>query len=502
MSHDPLFSAALLGTARMTTLPPAPDARLEESWKAIPAGNPAAAVLQALALTRALRRAGARPLEAPAAADPCPPESRDELSAASIDALMRLLKGEFPEVLPEWLQLALASGRVVPPRALPELLAAAKRDRSLRPAVRGIAGERGLWIARRHAAFAWLLEEAAVDDGAWEDGQPAERLAWLRQTRAADPDRAIAAITAHWPGEEGTMRESILRVIADGPLPGDEPWLEELALKDRRQEARELAAAALLQIDGSAFRRRAQERLRGRVKVERKLLKRVITIEPPAAYDPAWAADGIKEKPPQGTGEKAWWLRQMIALVPLADWPGLLDIPESDLFTLSRDPDWQEPLLLGWIDSARRLPSRALPGHLLPFLATREPWPNAAMPKHLVLSSLLDAMPPAAAVAALDAIAKHLPPLVALDLFARIGQPPPPGTGKALLALLDQTLAAHPSPLVRPQARSLALCIPHDAIQSRLEAIAKLPELSPAAEEFATTLEFRRSLLPHFESQS
>jgi hypothetical protein len=496
VSHDPLFSTALLGTARMTALPPAPDARLEDSWNAIPPENPAAAVLQALALTRALRRAGTRSLEAPAAADPCPPDPRDELSAASIDALMRLLKGEFPEVLPEWLQLALSSGCVVPPRAVPELLAAAKRDRSLRSAVRGITGERGLWIARRHAAFAWLLEESAVDDGAWEDGQPAERLAWLRQTRAVDPDRAIAAITAHWPGEEGTMREAILRVIAENPLPGDEPWLEELALKDRRQEARELAAAALLQVEGSAFLRRAQERIRGRVKV----VKKAITIDPPAAYDPAWAADGIKEKPPQGTGEKAWWLRQMIALVPLADWPGLLEIPEGELFTLARDPDWQEPLLLGWIDSARRLPGCSLPGHLLPFLATREPWPTAALPKHLVLSSLLDAMPPASAVAALDAIAKHLPPMVALDLFARIGQPPPPGSGKALLALLDQTIAAHPSPLVRPQARSLAICIPHDAIQSRLEAIAKLPELSPAAEEFATTLEFRRSLLAHFQN--
>jgi hypothetical protein len=494
MSADPLFSAALLGTARMSTLPPAPDALFEEPWNAIPLEDPAAAVLQALALTRALRRAGTRSLEAPAAADPCPPEPRAELSAAAIDAGMRLLKGEFPEVLPEWLRLAVASGRVVPPRALPELLAAAKRDHSLRPAVRGIAGERGLWIARRHAAFAWLLEEAAVDDGAWEDGQPAERLAWLRQTRAADPERAVAAITAHWPGEEGPMRESILRVIADSPLPGDEPWLEELALKDRRQEARELAAAALLQLEGSAFRRRAQERLRGRVKV----VKKTITIDPPAAYDPAWADDGIKEKPPQGTGEKAWWLRQMIALVPLADWPLLLEISESELFTLARDPDWQEPLLLGWIDSARRLPSRSLPGQLLPFLATREPWPNAALPKHLVLSSLLDAMPPDSAVAALDAIAKHLPPLIALDLFTRRGQPPPPGSGKALLALLDQTLAAHPSPLARPQARALALCIPHDAIQRRLEALAKLPELSPAAEEFATTLEFRRSLLSCF----
>lgn len=498
MSADPLFSTALLGTARMTALPPAPDARFEESWNAIPLENPAAAVLQALALTRALRRAGTRSLEAPAAADPCPPETRDELSAASIDALMRLLKGEFPEVLPEWLQLALASGRVVPPRALPELLAAAKRDRSLRSAVRGITGERGLWIARRHAAFAWLLEESAVDEGAWEDGRVAERLAWLRQTRAADPERAVAAIIAHWPGEEGTMREAILRVIAESPLPGDEPWLEELALKDRRQEARELAASALLQIDNSAFRRRAHDRLRGRVKV----VKRAITLDPPAAYDPAWAADGIKEKPPQGTGEKAWWLRQMIALVPLADWPGLLEISESELFTLSRDPDWQEPLLLGWIDSALRIPSRALPRQFLPLMATLEPWPTAARPQFVVLAGILDFLPVAERYAVLDGMANTVPLPLALVLLGRCGEAPPPGSGKAILAILTGALSIVPTPFVRQQARDLALCIPRDGIQPSLEAIAKLPELSPAAEEFATTLEFRRSLLSHFETQS
>ncbi|HEY1121717.1 MAG TPA: DUF5691 domain-containing protein [Haloferula sp.] len=498
MTNDPLLSAALLGTARLTALPAAPDPALEATWQAIDATNAAAAVLQALAVTRAMRRAGVKPLAAPESDEACPDESRPELSPAAVDAGMRLLKGEYPELLPEWLRLAEQSKLIVPGRVLPELLSAASKDRALRPAALAIAGERGKWIAKRHAEFSWLLEDTAVPDDAWDDGSPAERIAWLRQTRATDPERVATAIVAQWSGEEPAMRENIVRNIAATPQPCDEQWLQDLALKDRRQDTRDLAAAALSQLEGSAFRTRALNRLRGLVKIERRLLKRVITVEPPAAFDPAWAADGLKEKPPQGSGEKAWWLRQAAALVPLADWPELLDCKPDELFLFSIDGDWREPLLLGWIDSARRLPSRAMAEHSLPFFATREPWPTAALPKHLVLAGILESMLSGPRVAALDAIAKHLPPLIVLDLFARIGAAPPPGTGKILLTLLDQAITAQPSSLTRPMARSLALCVPPDSIQQRLAALARVNELSSAAEEFAATLEFRRSLISHF----
>ena len=498
MMNDPLLSAALLGTARLTTLPPAPDPAIEPTWQAIDMTHAAAAVLQALAVTRAMKRAGVKALAAPEATDACPEESRPELPAAAVDAGMRLLKGEYPELLPEWLRLAGQSGRVAPARVLPELFAAASKDRALRPAIRGITGERGLWIAKRRQEFAWLLEDSAVPDHAWDDGLPAERIAWLRQTRAVDPERAATAITAQWAGEEPAMRENIVRLVAASPHSCDERWLEDLALKDRRQDTRDLAAAALSQIESSAFRHRALERVRGLVKIESRQLKRVITVEPPAAFDPKWTSDGLKEKPPQGTGEKAWWLRQAVALIPLADWPFLLDCAPEDVFSLAIDSDWRDALLLGWIDSARRLPSQAMAAHSLPFLAKCDPWPNAAMPKHLVIASILDAMPGGPRMIALDGIATLLPPLVVLDLLARIGEAPPPGTGKDLLVLLDQTVTAIPTSVTRPQARALAVCVPSDDIRSRLEFLAKLPELSPAAEEFATTLEFRRSLLSHF----
>ena len=501
MTTDPLIATALLGTARMPAMPPAPDPSLEATWQAIPIDNPAAAVLQGLAILRTLQRCGIKTLAATDATDasvPSPPESREVLEPAAVDVLQRLLAGQFPEVLPEWLRLASASARRVPGRLLPALLAAATKTPALRAVVPALAGERGLWIARRHRNFPWMLDETEVDENAWDAGEPAERLAWLRQARIADPSRTATAISAHWAGEDASMRESILRIIMENPQAWEEPWLEESALKDRRQEVRDLAATALASLPASDFQKRAHARVRGRVKIERRFLKRTITIDPPAAYDPSWAADGIREKPPQGMGEKAWWLRQMISLIPLDQWPGVLDVGENELFTTAIDKTWQEPLLLGWIDSARRLPRRAHAHRFLPFIAALEPWPPSASPKSQVMAGMLDALTHNERFEALDGLVRDLTVPLALDLLARCGEPPPPGKGKAILALLDQALVTIPTPFVRPQARALAVCIPQDGIQPRLDKLAKLTELSAAAEEFATTLEFRRSLISHF----
>lgn len=502
MTGDPLITTALLGTARSPDLPPAPDPSLDELWRAIPRDNPAEALLHALALTRSLHRAGAKSLSASDApsALPCPPETRDSLPAAAIDSARRLLAGEFAELLPEWLLLATAAGKVLPAHVLPEFLTNATKNTALRSAAPALAGERGFWIARRHPQFSWLLESSTIDENAWDEVVPAERLAWLRQTRAADPARAAEAIVSHWKDEDPGMRESILRLVVEDAQACDEEWLESLALKERRQEIRDSAAATLMNLPDCAFRRRAIERVRAVVRVERRLLKRMIHIEPPAVFDPAWAADGIREKPPQGTGEKAWWLRQMIAMIPVDDWPDLLECDVTALFALPIDPDWRDSLLLGWLDSARRLPARSLPASFLPFIATLDPWPSNAVSKGQLMGTLLDVIEHGPRFKVLDQLAKNLPIPLALDLIARAGVAPPPGQGRGMLEIIDKAVLIESAAITRPQARALAVCIPSDGIQPRLEAIARLPSISAATEEFATTLEFRRSMISQLTS--
>jgi hypothetical protein len=502
MTDSPLITAALLGTARSPVLPAAPDPSLAEVWQAIRIDNPATALLQALALTRAFHRAGAssHPASDPTSS-PCPPESRPTLPTANIDSARRLLAGEFSELLPEWLHHATASGSILPARVLPDFLKAATGNPTLRTAMPGLVGERGLWIARRHPEFSWLLESAtSVAESAWDEGTPAERLAWLRQTRASDPMRAAAAITSHWPHEDPAMRESIVRLATRQPHSGDEPWLETLALKDRRQDIRDHAVSALMELPESAFRQRALDRARCFITIRTHPHERSIHIDPPSAFDPTWSADAIKQKPPQGTGEKAWWLRQIIATIPIDDWPILLDRPEAELFATPCDNDWLEALLLGWLDAAQRWPDRALLTHFIPFITRLDPRPAAIPPRETLLAGLFECLPVPARFALFDEISDDLPAPAMLDLLIRCGAYPPGETGHSALAVIDAALPVLFRSLTRPQARALAACIPPSGIQSRLEAIAKLESLSTATEEFANTLEFRRSMISHLVS--
>jgi hypothetical protein len=291
MTADPLTTQALLGSARMTALPAAPAPELADVWPALDPLNPAASLLQALSLQRALHLAGTRPVAlTDETMSECPAESRPLLSQAMVAIGLRLVNGEFPELIGEWLTLGLATGAVVPPRSLPAWLRFATRNSEHRDAVRGLSGERGIWLARLRSEFSWLLEEAPVDEAAWDEGQPAERLAWLRLMRRSDPDRARTAVEAQWAGEDPAMRERILRVIAAAPTPADFGFLETEGLRDRRQEVREQAFIALLQMSDSPLRQRSQGRLANHVR-------------PPGLIPSGWPT-GSSRSPRRAPGKK------------------------------------------------------------------------------------------------------------------------------------------------------------------------------------------------------
>ncbi len=496
MMNDSLITTALLGTSRMKELPAAPDVLLEKTWQNICVKDPASAVLQALALTRALHRCGTRLRVVDEKILACGPENHQHLPATTIDHFLRMVRGEYPEVLSEWLGIAAASDYVLPSRVLPELLLLGTKDHSLRPMVRKLAGVRGLWIAERHANLSWIFEGEKWDEQSWLDGSSSERLAWLRHKRASDPEQAMTALISQWSGEKVAMRESILRLISENPLPSDEAWLENVALRENREEHRELASIALARLP-SEFRQRAISRIRSCIKIERRMLKRILVVEPPNVFDASWAADGIKEKPPQGLGEKAWWLRQIVSLVPLAVFPELLGCEPGELFALPMERDWQEPLWHGWIDSARRFPGHALQEHFFAFAAELNPWPAASVHRVVLLSALLDARPVTERFHWLDSVIGKLPADLAIELLIRNREACYSEVGNTTLSVIDAALLAKPQGLNRQQARILALYIPHDLISMRLALLAAQPELSPIAEEFATTLEFRRSMIHH-----
>ncbi|WP_246064711.1 DUF5691 domain-containing protein [Nonomuraea longispora] len=296
--------------------------------------------LLARAAVEVARRRAGRPLGQAPQQQPAPAEERPAVGRRAAGRLMRIMGGEQERLLGEWLAAAAATGRRVPPYALPELLERGRRDRSIRVHLGVLAGRRGRWLAGLNPAWAYLLEEPTGQT--WELGSAADRRAHLRRVRAADPARARRLLESTWGSETPDDRAEFAEVLADGLSMDDEPFLEQ-ALDDRRREVRQTAANLLTRLPGSRLSRRMAERARACVTIAGE----VITVEAPELCDKAMERDGVRAKPPRGIGERAWWLQQIIARAPLASWGH----PPARLLRM-KILDWDAEVKAAWVRAA------------------------------------------------------------------------------------------------------------------------------------------------------
>ncbi|MFC5819810.1 DUF5691 domain-containing protein [Nonomuraea harbinensis] len=296
-------------------------------------------LLGAAAVETVRRRAGRRPVE-PEGEEAAPGEEQEPVGRRAAERLARIVAGEHERLLPEWLAVAAATGRRVPPYVLPELLERGRWDRSVRAHLGVIAGRRGRWLAARNPAWAYLLDEPTGET--WELGSAADRRAHLRRLRKQDPAGARRLLETTWERETPDDRAAFTEMLADGLSMDDEPFLES-ALDDRRREVRQEAANLLTRLPGSRLSRRMAERARACLTVT----PAAILVEPPAGCDGVMERDGIRAKPPRGFGERAWWLQQVIARAPLTMWG---EPPESLL--ARRIPEWDGEVKAGWVRAA------------------------------------------------------------------------------------------------------------------------------------------------------
>jgi hypothetical protein len=175
----------------------------------------------------------------------------------------------------------------------------------------------------------------------------------------------------------------------------------------------------------------------------------------------------------------------------------MLETPAGELFALPVDGDWAEPLWLGWMDAARRLPGLAPLREFVPWLAALDPWPKAAAPHGQLIGQLLEPLPAGETYIILESIHDRCPPELMLDMLSRRTTAAPAGAAPKCLATLRAALRQVPCPITRPTARLLARCLPPAEIDSELRDLASLPDLTGAAEEFAATLEVRRQIHSH-----
>jgi Family of unknown function (DUF5691) len=348
---NPLVDVALAGTARQ------PNAQLGT-------GTPVDSLVERLAEVSRERRlllaagtwaiyrtAGRRAGNASVAPSPCPPESQPVCSAGASTLLGTLFGGDHGQLLLEALGRLQAAGCILPPELLP--VALDQRVAERRAALLPVLGERGRWLARFNPVWAWAVEgwlpgDALPPDAEtiWQEGSAAQRIDVFRRLRVVDPARSREWLRAVWKQEKADFRVPLIGALEEGLSLEDAPDLE-AALDDRSSTVRDKAAQLLARLPQSAFAGRMRERADPLLSFAAGKL--VVAL--PAACPKDWVRDSIVDKPPQGTGERAWWLGQLLSFVPPSHWVERFGAAPPDLIAAVQG-DWAASVLQGWSKAA------------------------------------------------------------------------------------------------------------------------------------------------------
>ncbi|WP_329175437.1 DUF5691 domain-containing protein [Streptomyces sp. NBC_01477] len=362
---DDLVGSALLGTERRRPGGVVGDA-----------AETAAGLLDAAAAGAVRRRAGLRPAVAGQRPAVAPEDRRAELPPAARRRLETLLtdraggtsgnrRGSAPnlaELLPQWLAAAHREGYAAPPEILPALLDAARARTDLRADALAFAGPRGRWLAGLNPDWKYALRAGAgavpgpdpegreQAERLWEEGLFAERIALLSRLRLTEPATALALLAATWKSERAEDRLMFVDSLRTGLSAADEPFLDQ-ALSDRSRNVRATAAELLSALPESAL----AARMAGRARSCISLGPDGISVEAPYECDAAMERDGVAPRPPNGRGERAWWLGQLVDAAPLATWRARFGgrTPEQ-IIGLPVLDDWQPDLHAAWCRAAVR----------------------------------------------------------------------------------------------------------------------------------------------------
>jgi hypothetical protein len=332
-----LLATALLGTDRRG------HARPEEA---------ATELLDEAAAWSVYRRAGTVVRTDIPAPPPSPDEHRDVVVPVAARRLAGLMEpggplehGQRMVLLAEWLTLVAAHGQRMPPEYLPDLLDLGRTQPDLRAPIAAAGGARVDWLAAQNpdwSSFAGThqqTDEDITEERDWLGADRARRVAFLRTRRRSEPDAARVLLEQDWPRLDSDERIELIGALAVGLSGSDEAFLER-ALDDRRAEVRQSAADLLGRVPGSALNGRMTARARACLRRSGDSLE----ITPPTECDQSMRRDGIAVKPQYGSGERAWWLHEVLARTPLAD---LTPLSPVDFLGLEMTPEWKATVLDG-----------------------------------------------------------------------------------------------------------------------------------------------------------
>jgi len=368
---DSLARLAVTGTARQPNAAIRTDLPIDPLLESLAGESPERRLLVAAGAAVVYRSAGQRapaaPVERPVAAAP---DQRPPCSANAARLLADLVGGKQVDLAAEAAELLEEAGQRAPHDILPVLLEVA--DPYLRKMLRPVLDERGRWLASFNPDWLWAVDRAdALPTGlpeletVWNEGALAARVAVLTRLHEAQPERARDWLSQVWAKEKAEPRAELLAAFSARLTAEDEPFIENL-LDDRSMVVRTQAARLLARIPGSRLSQRmiaradamlAYEAPKAGMLSKLKALAGVgagkLAVEPPQEIDAAWERDGFADKAPPGMGKRAYWLRQVLSMVPFTHWQQRFGVAPEVLLSAARATEWWDAVLTAWTDAAR-----------------------------------------------------------------------------------------------------------------------------------------------------
>jgi hypothetical protein len=353
-------TTAVLGTERQPVSVPQCDGPLGNLLTQIESPSQEKILLSSATALFLYRKAGQLPAQdSELSITPCDLDDLPVCGERPSQYLMAMLNGQRAEFLTEWLEASAKAGKRAPDIALPQLLDLTKSKPDLRDAIIPVLGKRGQWLASQNPD--WCFTNREDDQSLWQTGNRQARMELLTRLRKTNPASARELLLSTWAEETPDDRASFLDTFEAGLSLEDEPLLEE-ALDDRRKEVRRVAAELLSSLTGSQLTKRMLERVEplldfspgqkgGLFSVNR---GPKLNVKMPAECTKEMIRDGIEPKPIPGTGEKSWWLQQMIGAIDPNYWCEKWNTTPSELLDPIRKSEWKVPVMEGWTQAAMR----------------------------------------------------------------------------------------------------------------------------------------------------
>lgn len=370
MIWDEIVKVALIGTDRTNLSKPIQEALAQQGIDLTKDATKilldAAAIYSQLHKSGSLPRNWTKPLP-----EKAPSQSGIPCSKKSRAHLKLILKGEYLEILPEFIHHLTINQQLLPVDLLPSLFDRSKNNTELWQILQHAISERGYWLIQQNPEWQQLAFDPSTVD--WETSLRDERIKLLQHLRQHDPAKAREYIQSTWEQDDLKSRERFVNTLTTNASKYDEEFLEE-CLNNRRKEIRKAAAAVLTHIPDSKRTDRIFTRLVNHMHYTSKKgsKKEKLKVQLPDELSPEMIRDGIDPASRWFKGGvKASRLGQMIAIIPpkrweqqfnkttaetlklfvKTEWAELFLQAVTEASILHKDMEWAEAILLFWLDN-------------------------------------------------------------------------------------------------------------------------------------------------------